>query len=141
MKKILFILLLTIPFIGFGQSWEKTFGGSGDDEGYSLQQTTDGGYIVCGRTKSFGNGYSDIYLIKTNGYGDSLWTKVLGGVVSERGYSVQQTILILTNNTNNIFFILQTYKIYSEYLKMYLIFSILESKILLILFSLILPLL
>ena len=91
MKKLLFILLLTIPFVGFGQSWEKTFGGIGNDEGYSVQQNTDGGYIVCGRTKSFGNGYSDIYLIKTDGNGDSLWTKVLGGVVSERGYSVQQT--------------------------------------------------
>ena len=91
MKKLLFILLLTIPFTGFGQSWEKTFGGIGNDEGYSVQQNTDGGYIVCGRTKSFGNGWSDIYLIKTDGNGDSLWTKVLGGVVSERGYSVQQT--------------------------------------------------
>jgi len=91
MKKLLFIVLLTIPFVGFGQSWEKTFGGIGNDEGYSVQQNTDGGYIVCGRTKSFGNGYSDIYLIKTDGNGDSLWTKVLGGVVSERGYSVQQT--------------------------------------------------
>ena len=91
MKKLLFILLLTIPFVGFGQSWEKTFGGIGNDEGYSVQQNTDGGYIVCGRTKSFGNGWSDIYLIKTDGNGDSLWTKVLGGVVSERGYSVQQT--------------------------------------------------
>ena len=91
MKKLLFILFLTIPFVGFGQGWEKTFGGSGDDEGYSVQQTIDGGYIVCGKTKSFGNGWSDIYLIKTDGNGDSLWTKVLGGVVSERGYSVQQT--------------------------------------------------
>ena len=91
MKKLLFILLLTIPFVGFGQSWEKTFGGIGNDEGYSVQQTTDGGYIICGGTSSFGNGWSDIYLIKTDGNGDSLWTKVLGGVVSERGYSVQQT--------------------------------------------------
>tara|TARA_Y100001954_G_C15745517_1_gene570838 strand:+ start:41 stop:1348 length:1308 start_codon:yes stop_codon:yes gene_type:complete len=91
MKRILFILLFTTPFIGFGQSWEKTFGGTENDEGYSVQQTSDGGYIICGRTKSFGNGYSDVYLIKTDENGDSLWTKILGGIVSERGYSVQQT--------------------------------------------------
>ena len=36
MKKILFILLLTTPFVGFGQSWEKTFWGIGNDEGYSV---------------------------------------------------------------------------------------------------------
>ncbi|MDD2889850.1 MAG: T9SS type A sorting domain-containing protein [bacterium] len=71
--------------------WTKTFGGTGSDYGYSLQQTTDSGYILCGYTSSFGAGGSDIYLIKTNSSGDTLWTKTYGGTGSDYGYSVQQT--------------------------------------------------
>jgi len=71
--------------------WTKTFGGSSADDGYSVQQTTDGGYIVCGTTGSFGAGGSDIWLIKTDENGDTLWTKTIGGSNYDKGYSVEQT--------------------------------------------------
>ena len=77
--------------IGFGQGWETTFGGSDDNMGRSVQKTTDKGYIICGPTWSFGNGDGDVYLIKTDGNGDSLWTKTFGGTGDDYGSSVQQT--------------------------------------------------
>jgi len=71
--------------------WTKTFGGGLDDRGYSVQQTIDGGYIITGYTGSFGNGSNDVWLIKTDSNGDSLWTKTFSGGLDDRGYSVQQT--------------------------------------------------
>ena len=68
--------------------WTKRFDGSGDDWSYSVQQTTDGGYIVCGYTRAYGVTYSDVWLIKTDSSGDTLWTKTFGRGV---GYCVQQT--------------------------------------------------
>ena len=69
----------------------RTFGGVGDDEGYSVQQTADGGYIIVGLTSSFGSGSADIYLVKTNASGDTLWTRAYGGSRFDEGYAVQQT--------------------------------------------------
>jgi len=71
--------------------WTRTYGGSGDDKGYSVAQTTDGGYIISGGTSSFGAGGEDIYLIKTDSLGDTLWTRTYGGSGGDRGFSVKQT--------------------------------------------------
>ncbi len=93
--KIIFIfvgLLFSISIPSFAQiRFQKTFGGSNNDQGYSVQQTTDGGYIIAGITNSFGHGNYDVYLIKTNADGDTLWTKTIGGSNADDAYSVQQT--------------------------------------------------
>ena len=73
-------------------SWSKTYGGSNNDNGCCVQQTTDMGYIITGITRSFGAGGQDIYLIKTNQEGDTLWTKTFGGELDDWGSAVQQTL-------------------------------------------------
>jgi TolB-like protein len=71
--------------------WAKTYGGTDDDVARFVQQTLDGGYIVVGETYSFGEGLSDIFLMKTDANGNIIWAKTYGGIVNDRAYSVQQT--------------------------------------------------
>ncbi|KQC14549.1 MAG: hypothetical protein APR63_13955 [Desulfuromonas sp. SDB] len=72
-------------------SWTKTYGGSNDyDYGYSVDQTSDGGFILTGSTNSYGAGELDLWLIKTDENGDTIWTKTYGGSEDDCGNSVQQ---------------------------------------------------
>jgi hypothetical protein len=90
MGAVLFTLLL-VSLSQAQQTWIKTYGGPKGQAGYSVQQTTDGGYIVAGETWSYGAGRYDFYLIKTNSSGDTLWTRTYGGWDDEEANSVQQT--------------------------------------------------
>jgi hypothetical protein len=90
----LITLLVAVCFtsIAFAQvNWWKTYGGAHADGSCSVQQTTDGGYIIVGHTCSFGAGSDDVCLIKTNASGDTLWTRTYGGTSDDWGYSVQPT--------------------------------------------------
>ena len=90
-KNLIIIFYFFSTLTLYGQNWEKSFGGIYNEEGYAVQQTNDSGFIAVGNTNSFGAGNSDIYLIKTNSLGDSMWTRTFGGVSADKGFSVRQT--------------------------------------------------
>ena len=91
------IVLVTFTFLIFPSiadaqiTFEKWYGGASSDVGYSVAQTSDGGYIIAGKTDSYGAGGWDVYLIKTDSLGDTTWTKTYGGTDHEMGHSVAQT--------------------------------------------------
>lgn len=73
--------------------WQNTFGGANYDIAYSIQQTTDGGYIVAGETSSSGAGSADVWILKLDGSGNlqSGWPKTYGGIYRDAARSIQQT--------------------------------------------------
>lgn len=73
------------------KEWDRAFGGAERDNGNSMRETSDGGYIIVGCTESYGDGEKDLWLIKTNSMGFKAWDKTLGGGAQDCGWSVEQT--------------------------------------------------
>ena len=98
------VILAAMVLVGWGASpmvsasnpppdteWETAIGGSDWDYSDSVQQTTDGGYIIAGTTYSYGAGLTDAYLVKTDASGNTTWEKTFGGIDHDRAQSVRQT--------------------------------------------------
>ncbi len=116
-KVLVSIMLVVTTSVGLGTSlilaadnpapeteWEKTFGGIYSDYSESVQQTSDGGYILAGSTTSYGAGQSDAYLVKTDAAGNAEWEKTFGSSGVDSAHSVGQTIdggYILAGSTNS----------------------------------------
>jgi len=73
--------------------WTRTYGDSCQQGGHSIQQTSDGGYVVAGyqRVRRSGGWSPDWYIIKTDPAGDTVWTRTYGFESIDRAYSIQQT--------------------------------------------------
>ena len=93
-------------------SWQRTLGGSGNDWAETIEQTTDGGYIVGGMSNSNdgdvsgNNGDYDIWIVKLDVSGNITWQESLGGSNVDIAYSIQQTsdggcIVAGASNSNN----------------------------------------
>ena len=75
-----------------GDGWAATYGGADVDWAYSIQQTTDGGYIVAGVTLSFGAGETDAWVLKLRPDGTVEWQKAYGGIENDWAHAIQQTL-------------------------------------------------
>ena len=78
--------------------WTRFFGGTqpgcgenSGNAGRSVESTSDGGFLVAGWTYSTANSGADIWLIRTDELGDTLWTSNFGDSIDNFAYSIQRT--------------------------------------------------
>ena len=93
MKLLVFISVFILGFVASAQPPKKfycTYGGNGYDVGYDVKQTLDGGYAIVGSTSSFGQGNTDMYLLKLDSMGQKVFQTSFGGVSNEIGKSIVQ---------------------------------------------------
>jgi hypothetical protein len=71
--------------------WSQTFGGSAMDDGNDMVLNSDGTFVLCGETQSFGNGNIDVWLIKTDGFGNWIWDFTYGGIDKDVSKTIEMT--------------------------------------------------
>jgi hypothetical protein len=71
--------------------WHRTYGGATSDYGYSVDEASDGGFVIAGNTHSFGAGGSDFYVVRTDADGDTLWHRAYGSPGSDYARAALQT--------------------------------------------------
>ena len=108
------IILIKTDALG-NTIWTKLIGGNDDEYGNSIYPTADDGFIICGSTYSYGQGSADIYLIKVDSAGDTLWTRTFGNGYSDFGNDV------LVTQDNNIIAIGTTHSYGAEEVNIYVI--------------------
>lgn len=87
--------------------WTRTYGGSEEDNGWSVKETADKGFIIVGFTQSYGAGQDDVFLLKVDANGQQQWQKTIGGAGEDIGWSIAMnedqgyTIAAQTNSVGN----------------------------------------
>jgi hypothetical protein len=87
--------------------WSHVYGGIGEEIAFSACATSDGGFAICGSTRSFGAGQQDMYLIRVNSLGSMQWSSTYGTPGNEIAYNVVQATdggFVLTGVTSTGFF-------------------------------------
>lgn len=106
---------LTTPFDGFLMKidnngeliWQKNYGGNNYEEIYSVVETDDNGFILCGKTNSFGAGGYDAYIVKTDFSGEQEWVRNYGSSNNDYAKSIIKTDsgdYIIVGTTTNDFY-------------------------------------
>ncbi|MBN1826139.1 MAG: hypothetical protein JW958_07730 [Candidatus Eisenbacteria bacterium] len=96
MRRILGIGLFSLAFAGAAAAqldsiWARTYGGPSNDGFRSVAVTADGGFLAVGYTYSFGAGNTDLYAVRADGNGDTLWTRTYGGAGRDYGWGCAPT--------------------------------------------------
>jgi len=76
---------------GYASGWRQTYGGAGNDQAWSLVNTSDEGYATAGLTYSYGAGWADFWLVKTDACGHMQWNKTYGGIDQDWAQALVQT--------------------------------------------------
>jgi hypothetical protein len=82
---------IVIDLLNDNIEWNKTFGGRGVEDGFSVCEANDGSYVIIGCTSSFDVGGGDAWLIRLDKNGNELWNKSYGGKRNDGGFAGHQT--------------------------------------------------
>jgi len=102
---VLFLFLATgYENLKAQDTFYQYFDGGANDVGSYVSGTSDGGFIITGKTTSFGNGDFDVWLIRTDASGNAMWKKSYGGMADDEGVCVQPAadggFIVAANSVN-----------------------------------------